>query len=84
MRNHPLSIKGVSSHKTKEDAVEKELCPGCTKPLEGSKEPLARIDLGKLGRQGWKQTGRWGTMHQGCFLIAIGDPAGIDFLSARN
>lgn len=68
------------SRNTNESEVDGN-CPACSKPLRDGR-PLAKIDLGKVNRNGWKQTGNWGMIHESCFLIAIGDPKAIDVISA--
>ena len=68
------------SNKTHESEADGN-CPACSKPLRGHGS-LAKIDLGKINRNGWKQTGSWGMIHESCFLIVIGDPKAIDVISA--
>lgn len=68
------------SNKTSEQGVDGN-CPACGDSLRGPK-PLAKIDLGKLNRNGWKQTGSWGLIHESCFRLAIGDPRAIDAIAA--
>jgi len=62
-------------------------CRGCNKPLLGSKERLLSVQFGELeksdsGAPIWKVSSptksTWGRMHERCFLLAIGDPRGVE------
>lgn len=57
-------------------------CSACGEPIgTDGKQRTVSVDIGvHRPRAGWTPKEHWGTMHESCFRIAIGDPDSIDFL----
>jgi hypothetical protein len=59
-------------------------CRGCGGDLVETQERVVKVSVGKFAnskKPTWKSPKReevWGHMHERCFLIAIGDPEGVE------
>lgn len=67
-------------------------CRGCGGDLVDTEESVVRVRTGKLvavadRSPAWKSSAPeksvWGHMHERCFLIAIGDPRGVQMMVAK-
>ena len=68
-------------------------CRGCGELLLDCRELVVSIQFGTLestesGTPSWvvkaPQKSTWGRMHERCFLLAIGDPRGVELASAAQ
>lgn len=59
-------------------------CSGCLGDFN-PKEPVAQVMIGsyvtKKGERIFRPKKGWGEMHERCFLIAIGDPQGVEMMT---
>jgi hypothetical protein len=65
------------------------ICRGCGRELDETEGRVVEVRLGELSQHKDKSPvfkanadGTWGRMHERCFLIAIGDPKGIELLAS--
>jgi hypothetical protein len=64
-------------------------CRGCGKELDKTAKNVVQVRLGEISKHRGKSpvfkpkdNSTWGYMHERCFLIAIGDPKGIELLAS--
>lgn len=59
-------------------------CTGCGHDTrEESGDRVVRVEIGRFLKKdaSWKPRKVWGNMHLRCFLIAIGDPEGVQVMA---
>lgn len=58
-------------------------CHGCGRDTQESREPIVQIKVGsyvlnKAKQRVFQPSSNYGEMHESCFLLAIGDPQGVE------